>query len=290
MNNRLFTIVFFLQQSWKREVAEHNERMKGEEVNIPIAADHDVLIRRRKEELKHAQDVKELYERKLEKVNDLYMELSAWKLQLEETERNLARRERQISIHGSKVHYKKKLRPFSTSGKTPDRFQPRPSRSLSTTRARKSSPSTPEVLSTSPEAPFNIPPPHMLFGGGSTSLTNVAPSYVHNDPIVVRENPGFGCTNDFSRTSTNHTTATATGFCTNLNELTSSQVGGATGIDWAKVTRLGKARASDVLDPFEVESLPKAVVRMRPKNLPREARVRAPTKKASPCRLVEPSE
>ena len=248
-------------------MAEHNERMKGEEVTIPIAADHDVLIRRRKEELQHAQDVKELYERKLEKVNDLYMELSAWKLQLEETERNLARRERQISIHGSKVHYKKKLRPFSTTGKAPDRFQPRPSRSLSTTRARKSSPSTPEVLSTSPEAPFNIPPPHMLFGGGSTSLTNVAPSYVQNDPIVVRENPGFGRTNDFSRTSTNN--ASAAGFCTNLNELSSSPVKGAAGIDWSKVTRLGKAPSGDR------SGLPETGVRMRPKNLPQAARVRA---------------
>ena len=39
-------------------------------------------VKRRKLELKHAQDVKELYEKKLERVNDLFMELNAWKLQL----------------------------------------------------------------------------------------------------------------------------------------------------------------------------------------------------------------
>jgi hypothetical protein len=39
-------------------------------------------VKRRKQELKHAQDVKELYEKKLERVNDLFMELNAWKLQL----------------------------------------------------------------------------------------------------------------------------------------------------------------------------------------------------------------
>ncbi len=88
---------FKTQRGWKREVWEHNERMKGEDATLPLA-DHDALIRRRKEELKHAQDIKELYERKLEKVNDLYMELSAWRLKLEEHDRTLTRRERALSI------------------------------------------------------------------------------------------------------------------------------------------------------------------------------------------------
>ena len=59
---------FRTQQSWKQEVWEHNERMKGEgSHNLPLA-DHNALLKRRKEELRHAQDIKELYERKLEKV------------------------------------------------------------------------------------------------------------------------------------------------------------------------------------------------------------------------------
>ena len=65
--------------------------------------DHEVLIKRRKQELRHAQDIKELYERKLERVNDLFVELNAWKLQLEEEKRNLVKREKQLSIKGSKV-------------------------------------------------------------------------------------------------------------------------------------------------------------------------------------------
>ena len=65
--------------------------MKGEATNIPLV-DHDLLIKKRKQELKHALDVKELYEKKLERVNDLFMELSAWKLQLEEEERDLNRK------------------------------------------------------------------------------------------------------------------------------------------------------------------------------------------------------
>ena len=90
--------------------------MKGEDSNLPLA-DHNVLLKRRKEELRHAQDIKELYERKLEKVNDLYLELNAMKIQLEERERALCKRERQLNNGLSKVHYKKKkqLKPFVTA-------------------------------------------------------------------------------------------------------------------------------------------------------------------------------
>ena len=89
------------QQTWKKEVWEYNKRIKGEESSLPL--DHEVLIKRRKQELRHAQDIKELYERKLERVNDLFVELNAWKLQLEEEKRTLAKREKQLSIKGSKV-------------------------------------------------------------------------------------------------------------------------------------------------------------------------------------------
>ena len=49
------------------------------------------LIRRRREELKHAQDVREHYERKLERANNLYMELTACMLQLDKRERDLVK-------------------------------------------------------------------------------------------------------------------------------------------------------------------------------------------------------
>ena len=47
------------------------------------------LIRRRREELKHAQDVREHYERKLERANNLYMELTTCMLQLDKREKEL---------------------------------------------------------------------------------------------------------------------------------------------------------------------------------------------------------
>lgn len=47
------------------------------------------LIRRREDELRHAQDIREHYERKLERTNNLYMELNAVLLQLEQRERDV---------------------------------------------------------------------------------------------------------------------------------------------------------------------------------------------------------
>lgn len=49
------------------------------------------LIKKRKNELKHAQDIREHYERKLERANNLYMELSAVLLQLAQREKDLIR-------------------------------------------------------------------------------------------------------------------------------------------------------------------------------------------------------
>lgn len=51
---------------------------------------------RRREELRHALDIREHYERKLERANNLYMELNALMLQLELKERELLRREQAL--------------------------------------------------------------------------------------------------------------------------------------------------------------------------------------------------
>ena len=79
-------ILFLTDQVW-----EYNEKMKCEGSSIQMPLADDVLIKKRKAELKHAQDVRELYERKLERTNNLYLELSAVLLQLEQREQELAK-------------------------------------------------------------------------------------------------------------------------------------------------------------------------------------------------------
>ena len=152
---------FRTQQSWKAEVWEYNEKMRCEGSSIPLA--DEALVRRRKEELKHAQDVRELYERKLERTNNLYLELSSVLLQIEQRERELASRERLLVERlGEKTsqqcyHLRKK-----------------PSSSRSLSKAERSS----TVLSSSPESPV-----HAV---GAASVK----------PTVVRTNPMYDHLND----------------------------------------------------------------------------------------------
>lgn len=139
------------------------------------------MIKKRKQELKHAQDIKELYEKKLERVNDLFVELNAWKLQLEEEQRTLAKKERQLNIKGSKVHYKKKFKPIlGAVGRSSAASYRISATGLPTQRV--SSPTTPEVLSTSPEVPFQA----IGLPLGTSTPIKSKPAQ-----IVVRENPMF---------------------------------------------------------------------------------------------------
>jgi len=173
---------FKTQQSWKQEVWEHNEKVKGEDNSI---CDQTLLIKQRKQELKHALDVKELYEKKLDKVNDLFMELNAWKLQLEEEERNLQRKKKQLnSVQASKVHYKKKLKPLVIS-KAQERFQK---------KSLKYAPSS-EGRSTSPESPFKLPlpfcsqPQSPLGAAAAASAGSTSMQYNQRQQPQVRVNP-----------------------------------------------------------------------------------------------------
>ena len=76
-----------LQTEWKAEIKEQLQKIKSEGSHYPQLEEE--LIKRRREELRHAQDVREHYERKLERANALYMELTACMLQLEKREREL---------------------------------------------------------------------------------------------------------------------------------------------------------------------------------------------------------
>ena len=137
-------------------------------------ADHDHLIKKRKQELKDAQDVKELYQKKLERVNDLFMELETWKLQLDERQVKLDRKEKQLSIQSSKVYYKKKLKPLMIS-KAHERLQKRSFKSPNST--------TPDGgRSTSPESPFKLPPPASPTAAAAV-LTQ--PSYLPSSPSRI---------------------------------------------------------------------------------------------------------
>ncbi|XP_054641361.1 mitogen-activated protein kinase kinase kinase 12-like isoform X2 [Dunckerocampus dactyliophorus] len=85
---------FQSQAEWRDEVRHHFEKIKSEGTCLHRLDEE--LIKRRREELRHALDIREHYERKLERANNLYMELNAIMLQLEIKEKELLKREQSL--------------------------------------------------------------------------------------------------------------------------------------------------------------------------------------------------
>ncbi|XP_078543976.1 mitogen-activated protein kinase kinase kinase 12 isoform X1 [Lissotriton helveticus] len=85
---------FKSQAEWREEVKLHFEKIKSEGTCLHRLEEE--LINRRREELRHALDIREHYERKLERANNLYMELNSLMLQLELKERELLKREQTL--------------------------------------------------------------------------------------------------------------------------------------------------------------------------------------------------
>ena len=91
------------QKSWQEEVKEKMSIKLIETSGAQLYNMEEDLIQKRKEELKHATDIRELYEKKLEKANNLYFELSTVLLQLDQRERELVKREKALNIRNEKI-------------------------------------------------------------------------------------------------------------------------------------------------------------------------------------------
>ncbi|MEJ1283335.1 mitogen-activated protein kinase kinase kinase 13 [Cricetulus griseus] len=101
---------FKSQAEWREEVKKHFEKIKSEGACIHRLDEE--LIRRRREELRHALDIREHYERKLERANNLYMELSAIMLQLEMREKELLKREQAVEKKYPGTYKRHPVRPI----------------------------------------------------------------------------------------------------------------------------------------------------------------------------------
>ncbi|XP_042316471.1 mitogen-activated protein kinase kinase kinase 13 [Sceloporus undulatus] len=101
---------FKSQAEWREEVKKHFEKIKSEGTCIHRLDEE--LIRRRREELRHALDIREHYEKKLERANNLYMELSAIMLQLEIREKELIKREQAVEKKYPGTYKRHPVRPI----------------------------------------------------------------------------------------------------------------------------------------------------------------------------------
>ncbi|WAR10849.1 M3K12-like protein [Mya arenaria] len=142
------------QIKWRVEIAESLVKIHSE--GNHLAHNEEELVKRRLQELRHAQDVREHYERKLERANNLYMELTACMLQLEKRERELIKREQQLAMYAKKR--KSILRPVIRQEVRLDR--------LTKKRAYKSGsePASPEKSGDS--AKFQAAPPPVVTSPG----------------------------------------------------------------------------------------------------------------------------
>lgn len=102
---------------WKDEINEKLSNKYIENFKMPNYNLEDELIKKRQEELKHATEIRELYEQKLENANNLYIELNTIALQLDEREREILRKEKILNINNKRVVHPILRREFQNSKK-----------------------------------------------------------------------------------------------------------------------------------------------------------------------------
>ncbi|XP_054718027.1 mitogen-activated protein kinase kinase kinase 13-like [Uloborus diversus] len=132
------------QAKWRREIDEYMQNFQDKDSRVPLVEED--LVKQRREELRHAQDIREHYEKKLERANNLYMELATCLLQLEQRERELVQREENLhecSKQGDKDYKKHIVRPLLRAH---ERLTKK--RSLKSSQTQKS----PEETSSVPQA------------------------------------------------------------------------------------------------------------------------------------------
>ncbi|XP_052869519.1 uncharacterized protein LOC128275151 [Anopheles cruzii] len=108
------------QKSWREEIRSHMTKLTSNGMNIQ-KYEQD-LIQKRKDEWKHAQDIRLMYERRLERTNTLYLQLSAYYLQLEQKERDIAEREKHLPYKARKCNLLKRGSDKAGRKRTPFSF------------------------------------------------------------------------------------------------------------------------------------------------------------------------
>jgi serine/threonine protein kinase len=96
-----------MQNKWKEELREQLVKAKTRRSH---SKEEYSLIKKRKEELRHVEDIRVVYMKRLEKTSNLYEELNALRVQLEAREQELKKREKVLGITTPK--YKRKTKPL----------------------------------------------------------------------------------------------------------------------------------------------------------------------------------
>ncbi|XP_049785230.1 mitogen-activated protein kinase kinase kinase 13 isoform X1 [Schistocerca cancellata] len=138
------------QATWKEEVRSKMLQLQSSGSRLPRCEED--LVKRRNEELRHAQDIREHYERKLDRVNDIYLEVHAQFLQVAEQKKQLRAKTKQLEQWEQQLRKREKYVNVMQAGMKNQKQSTKrrnPLCSMSTT------PTSPEQQTTSPESPRN---------------------------------------------------------------------------------------------------------------------------------------
>ncbi|XP_067003401.2 mitogen-activated protein kinase kinase kinase 13-A isoform X2 [Anabrus simplex] len=137
------------QKTWKEEIRGVMSAMQSDS-NHMSKYEPDDLVKKRNVELQHAQDIREHYERKLERVNDMYMEMIARYLQVDQQKQELKMKLKQIEVWEQELRKREKQVGIIHTTLKPQRQLLKKKRPFN-----HSTPTSPEQQTTSPESPQN---------------------------------------------------------------------------------------------------------------------------------------
>ncbi|UJR13381.1 hypothetical protein I4U23_000397 [Adineta vaga] len=91
-----------LTRVWSIEINEHLSKFPTIDISSTLQMSHDELLKKRQEELQHIVDIRTHYQKRIQQVDTLYIEMKSMMMQLEQRERVIKEKERLLKIHGKK--------------------------------------------------------------------------------------------------------------------------------------------------------------------------------------------
>jgi len=91
-----------LTRIWSIEINEHLSTIPIIDISSTLQMTNDELMKKRQEELQHIIDIRTHYQKRVQQVSTLYMELKSLMMQLEQRERIIKEKERILNINGKK--------------------------------------------------------------------------------------------------------------------------------------------------------------------------------------------
>ena len=99
-----------LARAWSTEINEQLANLPTIDMSVISRMTNEELVKKRKEEIQHLKDIRTHYQKKVEKINELYVEMKSMMMQLQKREQQIKKKERELKLPVGK-------RPIAVPGK-----------------------------------------------------------------------------------------------------------------------------------------------------------------------------